>query len=197
MKRSLLSGTTASICVAAACIFAPAAWPETASSAPDLQQAAAAAESFYAVYSTFHPSDGIPDSKARAKYEPFISPSLDTLLIAGAAAESHFAAVTKNMSPPLIEGDLFTSNFEGSTSHHVGVCNADANGARCAVSFSYRDGSRNAKPIDWTDTVFLVHVSAGWRVDDIAYGGSWDFGNKGRLKETLQSAIRDGNEAAQ
>jgi hypothetical protein len=37
---------------------------------------------------------------------------------------------------------------------------------------------------------------AGWKVDDIAYGGNAAFGNRGRLKETLQNVIREGNDAA-
>jgi hypothetical protein len=156
----------------------------------------AAAEGFYAAYSTFHPSDGIPDAKARAKLEPFISSTLDNLLVAGEAAERHFAAATKNMSPPLIEGDLFTSNFEGATALHVGACEIDAKGAHCAVAFGYRGGPEDAKPVNWTDTVYLLRMADGWKVDDIGYGATWAFGNKGRLKETLQGAIRDGNNAA-
>jgi hypothetical protein len=65
------------------------------------------------------------------------------------------------------------------------------------VALGYRGGPEDSKPVNWTDTIYLLHTPAGWKVDDIAYGGSWAFGNKGRLKETLQGAIRDGNDAAQ
>jgi hypothetical protein len=171
-------------------LIPPAALAETP--APDLQQVTAAAEGFYAVYSAFHPSDGIPDAKARATLEPFISPALDRLLVEGEAAEQHFAAVTRNMSPPLIEGDLFTANFEGATAYHVGTCTMEANTAHCTVPLGYRGGQEDSKPVNWTDTIWLLRTDAGWKVDDIAYGGNAAFGNKGRLKDTLQSAIRDG-----
>ena len=59
------------------------------------------------------------------------------------------------------------------------------------MSLTYDD--RKDKPLSWTDTVYLVHSDAGWRVDDIAYGGTWDFGNKGRLTRTLKGAIEEGN----
>jgi len=157
----------------------------------------AAADGFYAVYSTFHPSDGIPDAKGRAKLQPFISPALDQLLIEGEAAERHFASATKHMSPPLIEGDLFTANFEGATAYHVSTCSIEANAAHCVVALGYRGGPEDSKPVNWTDTIYLLRTDAGWKIDDIAYGGNAAFGNKGRLKETLQSAIRDGNEAPQ
>jgi hypothetical protein len=151
---------------------------------------------FYDAYATFHPSDGIPDAKARAKYEPFISSALDALLKQGDEAEDKFAKANKD-SPPLIEGDLFTSNFEGATAYKIGACSGDAKAGRCAVSLTYDPGKTNNpkdKPFTWTDTVYLVVTPEGWRVDDIGYGGTWDFGNKGKLGETLQSVIRDVNQ---
>ena len=182
---------------ALACIMLTTTAALADGSGPDLPQVTAAAEGFYAAYSTFHPSDGIPDAKSRAKLEPFLSPALDQLLIAGEAAERHFASVTKNMSPPLIEGDLFTANFEGATAYHVSTCEIAANAAHCTVALGYRGGPEDSKPVNWTDTVWLVRADSGWKVDDIAYGGNAAFGNKGHLKETLQSAIHDGNDAAQ
>jgi hypothetical protein len=167
-----------------------------AGAAPLSDDPATAASGFYGVYATFHPSDGIPDAKERAKLEPFISPALNKLLIDGEAAQAHFASVTKNMSPPLVEGDLFTSNFEGATAFHVGACAKSGDTAQCSVNFGYRDNRKeDAKPLHWSDTVYLVHAASGWRVDDIAYGAAWAFGNKGRLKDILASAIRDGNSA--
>jgi hypothetical protein len=172
----------------------------TAASPPasDIEQAGAAASGFYSAYATFHPSDGIPDARGRARLEPYISSALDRLLTDGEAAEQHFAAVTKHMSPPLIEGDLFTSNFEGATAWNVGPCEIAADLARCPVALGYRSRTReDARPVNWTDTIYLVHTAAGWRVDDIAYGAAGAFGNKGRLAQTLRDAIRDGNDATQ
>jgi hypothetical protein len=153
---------------------------------------AQAANGFYGVYMTLHPSDGIPDAATRAKFAPFVSPALDRLFADGEAAEAGYAKATKNQAPPLIEGDLFTPNFEGATSYKLGACTSDAQSGHCAVSLTYDD--RKGKPISWTDTVFLVHTPQGWRVDDIAYGGNWEFGNKGRLTRTLKSAIDEGDE---
>lgn len=172
--------------------------PTAAGSAPPTDEVQGIANEFYAVYGTFHPSGGIPDAKGRAKYEPFISPALDRLLIEGEAAEQRFVKATKSMSPPLIEGDLFTTNFEGATSWSVGPCETGAATAHCRVALGYRGGpTEDRKPVNWTDTIYLVRNGAGWRVDDIAYGAPWAFGNKGRLTQTLQSAIRDGNNATQ
>jgi hypothetical protein len=145
---------------------------------------------FYGAYATFHPSDGIPDAKGRARYEPYISPKLDKLLADGSRAEEAFAKANKD-SPPLIEGDLFTSNFEGATSFKVGACSAGGNTGHCAVVLTYDDRKQNPKdkPVTWTDTVYLVDTPSGWCVDDIAYGATWEFGNKGRLAGTIRGAI--------
>lgn len=149
---------------------------------------AKAVEGFYAVYSTFHPSDGIPDTAGRAKYAPFISTSLDKLLADANAAEIKFNKANK-ASPPLIEGDLFTSMFEGATSYKVGACKLSGAQASCAVDLVYDD--RKDSPIRWTDTVYMTKTKADWRVDDILYGGNWEYANKGRLGVTLRQVIAD------
>lgn len=173
--------------VAVAAFFATSAFAGDS----DNDALAKAATGFYGVYVTLHPSDGIPDSKTRAKFAAFVSPALDNLFAEGEAAEDRYAKATKNQAPPLIEGDLFTPNFEGATAYKIGACTNDSQGGHCAVTLSYDD--HKGKPLSWTDTAYLVRTSSGWRVDDIAYGGTWDFGNKGRLTQTLKSAIAEGN----
>ncbi len=167
-----------------------AAAPARADDASDM---AKTVEGFYAAYATFHPSDGIPDARGRAKYAPTISPSLEKLLAEGERAEDAFAKANKE-SPPLLEGDLFTSNFEGATAHRIGAC--DAKLKTCKVDLTYDDRSQNPKdkPITWTDTVHLVATQSGWRVDDIGYGATWAFGNKGRMRDTLTSVIKNASD---
>jgi hypothetical protein len=148
------------------------------------------AKAFYAVYGGFHPSDGIPDAKARGRYAPTITLSLERLLARADVAETKFANAHKD-SPPLIEGDLMTSNFEGATSFEIGGCLIDGRVATCSVRLTYDPGKRGEKPVRWADTLFLAASDQGWRVDDVVYGATWAFGNKGRLSETLRRAIAD------
>ncbi len=165
---------------------------QSALAAPSGNAPAAAVETFYAVYRTFNPSDGIPDAAALKKYAPTISPALEKLLADGDAAETRYAKANKDV-PPLVEGDLFTSNFEGATSMKVGACKTSAASAACKVDLVYADPHPRPqdKPAKWTDTVYLVMTPKGWRVDDIGYGATWDFGNKGRLSDTVKQAIHD------
>lgn len=164
-------------------LFAALAAPAAADDTAPMQ---AAANGFYGVYKTLHVL-GIPGDDDRARFAPFLSPALEALLKQAAAAEARFAKANKD-SPPLIEGDVFSSLFEGATVATVGTCSGDARKGQCTAALSRADGSNAA--VQWNDTVYLVNTSAGWRIDDIGYGASWDFGNKGRLSETLRQATQ-------
>jgi hypothetical protein len=150
----------------------------------------ATAEGFFRIYATFQPSDGIPDAKGRAKYAPVMSDALNALIARAGAAEDKFGAAHKD-SPPLVEGDLFTSNFEGATSFTIAPCSASGRTASCKIALVYQ--SPGDKPISWTDALMLVQTEKGWAVDDIAYGATWAFGNKGTLTQTLKHVIEDAN----
>lgn len=156
------------------------------------QDMAQAVEGFYTVHQASD-QDGIPDAALLARYGPYISPGLTDLLTRASVARQRFAQKVKD-SPPLIEGDLFSPNFEGITAFKVGACSADAKGAHCTVALHYTTKNPTAqdKPVDWVDTIYLVDAGGSWRVDDIAFGGNWDFGNHGRLSDVLKSAISDG-----
>jgi len=45
--------------------------------------------------------------------------------------------------------------------------------------------------VTWTDTLVLANTAAGWRVDDIAYGAGFQFGNTGKLTDTLKTVLRE------
>ncbi len=180
----MISGRTAATAAALFASSVAAAQPTS-----ETQALAEAAAGFYGVYMTLRPPDGVPDAAARARFAPFVSPALDRLFADGEAAEARYAKATKGLSPPLVEGDPFTPNFEGATSFKIGACARDPRGGHCAVTLTYDD--RKDKPLVWTDIVRLVRTPSGWRVDDIVYGGN--SGDGGRLTATLKSAIAEGD----
>jgi len=153
--------------------------------ADDASDIRATVTGFYQAYESFRPPDGIPGDAVRKRFEPFITPALDALLIAGTVADARYRQVTNGMYPPLIEGDVFTPNFEGASSFDIGACAQAGAAAHCAVAMTYNDARR---PVTWTDTVSLARTPAGWRVDDIAYGQGG-----GSLVHTLTDAIGQGN----
>lgn len=165
-----------------------AAMSSGALAAPNGSPPADAASAFYAVYSGFHPSGGIPDAAGRAKYAPTITPALEKLLADAESIETRFHQANKN-APPLLEGDIFTSMFEGATAVRLSDCMDGGEKASCAATLSYDD--KSGKTVRWTDMVYLVMTTSGWRVDDIGYGGNWQYANRGKLSETLRQIITD------
>ena len=152
-----------------------------------------ATEAFYRVYLEVHPS-GVPHSRTRLKFVPVISRTLEQMLERAEAAERHYAKVTKRQVPPLVEGDIFTSLFEGAQAFALERCERGTATTTCTVALRYgAAGDKNSSA--WTDKVYLVRHNGRWLVDDIEFGGQWQFMHKGHLRDLLRKIIRDGNDA--
>lgn len=135
---------------------------------------------------------GVPDMDMRARLRPVISPELDSLLAQAAEAERRHTMRTNNSEPPYLQGDIFSSLFEGATTYEVGACTAESDDTvACTVSLSH-EGEGEA--VEWEDR-FLLTISANdagtFLVDDIAYGGEWDFASRGTLKASLRAVIAE------
>ena len=149
---------------------------------------------FYKVYLETRPS-GVPHARLRAKFAPLVSHTLAQLLERAESAERHYAKVSKNQTPPLIEGDLFTSLFEGAQSFTVKGCERNTAATVCTVELRRDDNTAGKSVTIWSDKVHLVRNGRHWVVDDIEYGGNWQFKHNGRLKELLRKVIFDGTHA--
>lgn len=152
-----------------------------------------AGEAFYRVYLETRPS-GVPGARVRAKFAPVVSHTLLQLLERADAAERHYAKVTNKQVPPLAEGDLFTSLFEGAQGFSMQACTRNAAATACSVELRHEDKTSRTTT-RWTDRVYLLRNAGRWVVDDIEFGGDWQFMHKGRLKELLRKIIVDGNHA--
>ena len=143
---------------------------------------------FYGVYSSQHAQGGIPDATVRVRFAPVLSPRLNKQLSDAAAAQARLTAKVRNAVPPMLEGDIFSSLFEGATAWKVGACQLAANTARCPVALTYAPPSnaKAQKPANWSDTVVVINTPQGWKVDDVIYDAGFAFGNTGRLSAMLQ-----------
>ncbi len=133
---------------------------------------------------------GVPDAGQRAQLRPLVSPALDAALAAADEAETRYAKKTNRQVPPLVQGDLFTSLFEGASRVTVASCSGDAGRASCPVDFVYQD-SKSGPETRWQDRVHVVKAATGWVVDDVEYAGSWSFARRGRLTDTLKAVVRE------
>lgn len=154
---------------------------------------AAAVNAFYDVYGSQHAQGiGIPDATVRLRFQPVLSPRLNKQLTDAAAAQGRLTAKVKNAVPPVLEGDIFTSGFEGASAWKVGACQTAAKTAHCSVALSYTPppaAGPKAKPAHWNDTVLLVNTPQGWKVDDVIYDASLPSGNTGQLSQMLAMVI--------
>ena len=142
-----------------------------------------AATAFYAVYGALPRQGGLPNATARTRYAAVLSPRLNQLLVRAAAAQTRFDRMVKGAAPPLIEGEIFSSLFEGPTSWTVGACTGDGATARCPVAMVHL--AHGHPPVRWTDTLVLARAKDAWKVDDIVYDPGLGGGNTGRLTSLL------------
>ncbi len=150
---------------------------------------------FYAALASLRPS-GAPTDAQRAALSPLLSAELIGLLQRADAARAVARASAPTEKPPFTDGDLFSSLFEGPTGHAVGkaVSGAGAPGGRIGdllvpVTLTHATDPAAGKPTTWTDTVLLREENGRFVVADIAFGGDWDFANKGSMLAALRAGL--------
>ena len=168
--------------------------PLSGSFAAAADDPASAVSAFYAVYDSQRAQGGgIPDATGRLRYSKVLSPRLNKQLTDAAAAQARLTAKVRNAVPPMLEGDIFSSLFEGATAWKVGPCQGDAQAVRCPVALSHTPPAlpnrKAEKPANWTDTVLVVNTPQGWKVDDVTYDAGFAFGNTGKLSDMLAMVV--------
>ncbi|HML95748.1 MAG TPA: hypothetical protein PKC29_09995 [Thermodesulfobacteriota bacterium] len=139
---------------------------------------------FYGAYIEVKPR-GIPDAEKLARLSPYLAPGLVSLLKEADLAEKKYKEETKGEAPPLVEGDVFTSLFEGADAFQVGKCEEKDDSAECEVGFSNTNPG-DGKTFKWKDAVLLEKTDKGWLISDVDYKGDWDFAVKGTLTGMLK-----------
>ncbi len=163
--------------------------PLVCASEHSMEDAATAARAFYDTYLTFYSFD-TPDADMQRHFAGLLSEELSALLRNLDLAEQRYYEQTKGEVPPLIEGDLFTSSFEGATAFEVVLCEEnEAGGASCQVELTNTVGAE--PPFSWHDRVMLIEQDGRWVVDDIEFLGDWDFMHKGTLKGLITEILKD------
>lgn len=133
----------------------------------------------------------IPDSSHHRLIKPYISMRLQKLLIEAFNAENVKAAEETEPGPPLIEGSLFTSLFEGADSLIDIKVDSSAQNT-FLVELEYKNTAANPGPdtaFTWNDRVYLIKENGTWVIDDIELLGNWDFARKTSVSSILKSVI--------
>jgi len=129
---------------------------------------------------------GVPSAEDLAVLAPYLSDSLKTLLVAARGLYETARVRAADDKPPFADGSLFSSLFEGPTA--VSVLGDSVRGSTHAVTVRMAYAGADP-PVTWTDLVLVVEEDGRFVIEDIEYGGNWDFANKGNLRSSLESAL--------
>jgi len=195
--------------VLVACGRSPSPAPADASATPPAAPAAVPADTaplpaaapervvadLYTALAAQRPS-GAPTDAQRAVLAPLLSAELTGLLQRADAARSAARAAAPSEKTPFTDGDLFSSLFQGPTGFAVGapVSGAYVPGGRLGdvrvpVTLTRAADPAGGKATTWTDTVLLREENGRFVVADIAFGGDWDFANKGSMISALRAGL--------
>jgi hypothetical protein len=128
----------------------------------------------------------VPEPRALLALEPYLSDSLTVALRRARARRDGGAAPTGGASP-VTDGNPFSGFFEGHSTYRVRGASTRGDTALVTMAFSNVD----QKPaVEWTDTLVVVRngrgVAARWRIADLRYGTTWEFGHRGTLLQVLR-----------
>lgn len=131
--------------------------------------------------------DGLPDDAQMQALAPLLAPELrEAFEAARAWQRGEIERMQREGSedkPPFVEGDLFSSLFEGAQSARAVSAQPDQDRIVVTLDRSYGEG---ADRVQWQDRAVLKRVGDAYLLDDIEYGGDWTFqAGTSTLRKTL------------
>lgn len=116
----------------------------------------------------------LPEPRAVLAIEPYVLPEV--------SAQLRAAYDKKGVGG----GNPFSSLFEGHSSYGAKQTIMRGDTALVVLAFTNTD----QKPaVMWSDTLVLVKPQNAWRIADIRYGTTWEFGYQGSLTSVLRAAL--------
>ncbi|HHL2558980.1 TPA: lipoprotein [Yersinia enterocolitica] len=115
---------------------------------------------------------GLPDDNLSAQFRPYLSQALYEQIQTARKQAGNRTASGVN-STQTINGDIFTSLREGSTSADVAsastIPNTDARNIPLRVNLTHQ--SAGGQSVMWQDEVLMIREGTCWVVDDIRFMG--------------------------
>jgi hypothetical protein len=159
---------------------------QSALAAGEANSVSEAAQAFYEAYLA-HYTSGTPEEEDLRYFDTLLSGELASLLHDLSMVENRYHEQTKGEVPPLVQGDLFTSLFEGANEFTILPCAVERFTASCPVEFTNTQAGDS--PFSWQDRVYLIKQEKTWVVDDVEFLGDWDFTHTGFLKTLITSIL--------
>lgn len=158
--------------------------PQTAQAGCKDGDAAQAARDFYARIMA-DAASGLPSKQSMTKLAPLMTASMRAAIEKARVRQQAFIVAHPDEKPDFIEGSLFTSLFEGPSA--LESASAVAKDGSAVVEVGFVHAESGAEAFRWKDQALLRCEEGRWRLDDVRYGGDWDFASKGQLKQALES----------
>jgi len=137
---------------------------------------------------------GVPDSLALDAVAPYLDSTLLGLLTDARHTRDDFRRRFPSDKPPFVDGDMFSSLFEGNTSFAIRSTAARGDTTMVVMAFT---NSLQPPTVAWTDTLVVVPranpapMSPQFVIADLRYGAGWDFANRGSMVASLRAAISE------
>lgn len=136
---------------------------------------------------------GLPDDGQFKRLQPLITPELASLFPRAKAIQKRQMKEHPDDKPHWIEGDLFSSSFEGVTKWEIGSAfSAPECYGTVKVNLTYAEAGQKA--VTWTDTLLFKEREGKWLLDDIRMGGEWAFKSGASLRHSLPGGGKDGQD---
>lgn len=156
-------------------------------------KAAECVRQFYSTYIANKPA-GLPSGSDLERLRPFLSTRLHGLIVAALQYQESWIAQHPPIpspdggppiidKPPFVDGDYFSSLFEGPRRFKVvRTVSGPVATWKVTVHFWY-------EPHDpgWEDTVVVVEERGRYVIDDVLFAGAGDFNPSGRLSDSLKT----------
>lgn len=192
MIRSFLLPVVVAYAVAlSAC--SPPATPPAGTASDATPERAAIRQAAQAVSSAIRQEriEGLPSPEQMKRLAPFLTPELAALIDRARELQQEQARRQPDEKPDWIEGDLFSSLFEGVKVWEIGeVFSAPTVDATAKVRQTYWE--HNREPVNWTDTLVFKQINGRWLLDDIRMRGKWAYQSGDSLRSRLPGGGRDG-----
>jgi uncharacterized Ntn-hydrolase superfamily protein len=145
----------------------------------------AAVRRFYDSYLE-HKPPGLPAGSDLERLRPLLSSGLAKKIDAALAHQREFIAKHPDEKPPFVDGDHFSSVFEGPTAFEIGATEAlGTNVWKVVVRFPGEADASSASA--WQDAVVVVDEKGRFLIDDVIYGGAGEFNPPGKLSDRLEA----------
>jgi len=155
--------------------------PEVAE--PQEQRQSSIVKQFYGTV-ILEPVFGVPTDRELSVIAAYLSKRLFAKLLEAKQAEACARQRHGGTEPPLLQGALFMSLFEGAH-RQTRIVPDDAPGG-WLVDLTYGEG---ATVVSWSDRVVLTKQNGSWVIDEIEFLGGWPFSNQGKLSERLDAVV--------